>query len=86
MPPALPVRDKLIRQQTKRLELMNAKAAGRLLEADAVAREWAAIVARVKSRLTAIPARLATAHPGNRPVIETLEAEIAAALRELADD
>lgn len=86
MPPALPVREKLIRQQTRRLELMNAKTAGRLLESDAVAREWASIVARVKSRLTSIPARVATAHPGHRPIIDTLEREIAAALAELADD
>jgi phage terminase Nu1 subunit (DNA packaging protein) len=81
-----PVRDRLIEAQAQRVELLNRKTAAELIPAELVEAEWEDIVARIKTRLLAIPARVAAAHPGNRPIIETLERELTAALAAIADD
>ena len=83
---SLPVRERLYAQQARRIELMNQKTTGELVPADQVEAQWSRIVARVKTRLAMIPRRVEAAHPGNRPVIETLERELNAALAALADD
>ena len=80
-----PVRDRLVEVQAQRVELLNKKTAGELVPADQVAAEWQDIVATLKSRLLAIPARVAAAHPNN-PAVETLRVELESALNALADD
>ena len=59
-----PVRDRLIEAQAQRVELLNRKTSAELILTELVSAEWADIVARIKTRLLAIPARVAAAHPG----------------------
>ena len=49
----------LDRERRKQLELVNAKAEGRLLDAAIVAETWAAQVGIARGRLLALPARIA---------------------------
>ncbi|HWB49137.1 MAG TPA: hypothetical protein VG651_08505 [Stellaceae bacterium] len=78
--------DRLRIAQAERVELENQVRAGRLLDADKVRTEWASIVLAIKSRLMAIPARVAAAHPNNPAIVATLETELTAALNEIATD
>lgn len=80
-------RARLAKQQADAHEIKNAKLRGDLLAADDVAREWTAIMQKLRAGLLAIPARAQqrlmhlTVHD-----VSELDLEIRAALGELADD
>jgi phage terminase Nu1 subunit (DNA packaging protein) len=85
-PKPLPVRDRLIIAQAKRAELVNRKEAGELVEAAAVEATWIDLIVTVRTRLLAIPARVAARHPGHPEIIETLTRELHATMHKIADD
>jgi phage terminase Nu1 subunit (DNA packaging protein) len=67
-------------------ELKAAKLEGELVEAAAVAARYAEIVADARARLLAVPARVGAKLPHlTVPDLATLEAELRAALTDLAD-
>jgi phage terminase Nu1 subunit (DNA packaging protein) len=80
-----PARDRLIAAQAARAERINQTEAGELVPADEVQAEWLDIVLTVKTRLLAIPARVAAVHPGHPAIIATLERELHSALASIAD-
>lgn len=83
--PTVPVRDRLIAAQAARAERINQTEAGELVPADQVKAEWLDIVLTIKTRLLAIPVRVAAAHPGHPAIIASLERELHAALSTIAD-
>jgi terminase small subunit / prophage DNA-packing protein len=79
-------RDRLVAAQAERAERINQIEAGELIPADDAKAEWLDIVLAIKTRLLAIPARVAALHPGNPQIIATLERELHSALNTIADD
>lgn len=77
---------RLVREQADRAARINARESGELIPADMVEREWSGICATIRSAMLAVPARVAQAHPGHPAIIATLDAEVRAALAELAED
>ncbi|WP_273281122.1 hypothetical protein [Pseudooceanicola atlanticus] len=77
---------RLARASAEKIELQNRKAAGDLLAAGDVEREWASVLRDVRAALLALPSRAAsrlghlTAHD-----VETLDREVRAVLEELSD-
>lgn len=91
--PALPVDDplKLARARAAEAsaqwnELKSAKLEGELVEAEAVARRYAEIVADARARLLAVPPRVGAKLPHlSIADLQVVEAEIRTALSDLAD-
>ena len=71
--------------QARRVELLNEKTAGETIPAEDVRKTWLGIRETIKRRLSLIAPRVAAAGAGNK-VVEIVEREVAAALRELGDD
>jgi phage terminase Nu1 subunit (DNA packaging protein) len=84
--PSTPVRDRLAAAQAERAERINRTEAGELVRSVEVEAEWLDIVLTIRTRLLAIPARVAAAHPGHPTIIATLERELISALNSIADD
>ncbi len=76
---------RLIQAQADRAERIIRTEAGDLVPAADVKPEWLDIVLTIRTRLLAIPARVAAAHPGNPAIITTLERELTSALSSIAD-
>ena len=53
---------------------------------EALGRVWLDIALTIRTRLLAIPARVAALHPGHPLIIATLERELHSALNTIADD
>jgi phage terminase Nu1 subunit (DNA packaging protein) len=83
---ASPSRERLAAAQAERAERQNRVEAGELAPIPEVQAEWSDIIVQIRTRLLAIPARLASRHPGNEKLIADLEIEIESALNALADD
>jgi phage terminase Nu1 subunit (DNA packaging protein) len=79
-------RERLAAAQAERAERQNRLEAGELAPIAAVRDEWANIAVQIRTRLLAIPSRIAARHPGNAKLIADLEKEIESALNSLADD
>jgi phage terminase Nu1 subunit (DNA packaging protein) len=79
------IRNRLITAQAARAERINQTESGELVPADQIQAEWLDIVLTIKTRLLAIPARVAAAHPGNPAIITTLERELHSALASIAN-
>ena len=77
---------RLVREHADRAERINARERAELSPADLAQREWSNILAGLRARLLAVPARVAQAHPGHAAIVVTVETEIDAALDELAED
>jgi phage terminase Nu1 subunit (DNA packaging protein) len=80
------IRNRLINAQAERAERINRTEAGELLPAADVKSEWLDIALTIRTRLLAIPARVAALHPGHPAIIATLERELHSALASIADD
>jgi phage terminase Nu1 subunit (DNA packaging protein) len=79
-------RDRLINAQAERAERINRTEAGELLPAHEVKSDWLDVALTIRTRLLAIPARVAALHPGPPQIITTLERELHSALNSIADD
>jgi len=80
-------RARLARAQAEAVEQKNARLAGTLVDADAVQREWNTILAGVRARLLAVPARVQQLAPHlMRSDLDAIDHEIREALEELATD
>jgi phage terminase Nu1 subunit (DNA packaging protein) len=79
-------RDRLIAAQAERAERINRIEAGEVIPADEAKAEWLDIVLTIRTRLLAVPARVAAAHPGNPQIVATLERELHSALNTIAAD
>ena len=74
-------RARLARLQADSVELKNARARGSLLDAEAVEREWSAILASVRAGMLAVPSRCAARLPHLTPHdVNEIDAEVRAAL------
>jgi phage terminase Nu1 subunit (DNA packaging protein) len=83
--PTTPVRDRLAAAQAERAERINRTEAGELVPSKEVEAMWLDIVLTIRTRLLAIPARVAARHPGHPAIITTLEQELHSALNSIAD-
>ena len=81
-----PARDRLLAAQAARAERINQIESGELIPAAEVKAEWLDIVVQMRTRLLAIPARIAALHPGNPKLIADLERELHSALNTIAED
>jgi len=77
-----PARAKLLDEQAEWARLKNARLRGAVLDSEAVKAEWSALLTRLRGRLLAIPSRMPAL---SRADFESLDAELRAALGELAD-
>ena len=77
---------RLTAAQADLAELKLAQANGDLLPAAEVAREWQGIVVDLRARLLAMPARVAAALGLERAEAAALDAEVRAALEDIAND
>jgi phage terminase Nu1 subunit (DNA packaging protein) len=84
--PSIPVRDRLAAAQAERAERINRTEAGELVKSVDVEADWLDVMLTVRTRLLAIPARVAARHPGHPTAIATLESELLSALNQLADN
>src|SRR5258706_44886 len=80
------IRNRLITAQAARAERINRVEAGELVPAADVKAEWLDIAMTIRTRLLAVPARVAALHPGHPAIIATLETELLSALNTIADD
>jgi phage terminase Nu1 subunit (DNA packaging protein) len=69
----------------EKVRLQNEKAAGRLLDAQEVRAQWLSLAADLRSRLLAVPGRVAARMSLDRPTAAALDREIRAAMSELAE-
>jgi phage terminase Nu1 subunit (DNA packaging protein) len=69
-----------------KVQLQNDRAAGRLLDAQHVRAEWLALAADLRSRLLAVPGRVAARLSLDRPTAAALDREIRLAMADLAAD
>jgi phage terminase Nu1 subunit (DNA packaging protein) len=67
-----------------KVQLQNDKAAGRLLDAQQVRAEWLALAADLRSRLLAVPGRVAARLSLDRPTAAALDREIRLCMADLA--
>jgi phage terminase Nu1 subunit (DNA packaging protein) len=79
-------RTRLIAAQAERAERLNRVEAGKLVPAVDVKAEWLDISIQIRTRLLAIPARIAALHPNNPKLIADLERELHDALNTIAND
>jgi phage terminase Nu1 subunit (DNA packaging protein) len=84
--PAMPERIRLLDAQAEKVERENLVAAGQLLPTDRVKADWLDIVYTIRTRLLAVPARVAARHPGHPAIIKTVDDELRSALASIADD
>ncbi len=79
-------RAKLIKAQAEWQELKNARQRGSVLDAEAVEREWAGILAGVRARMLAVASRLAQRLPHLTPHdVASIDGEVRDALSEAGD-
>lgn len=79
-------RARLAREQADAVALRNAIARGEMVPAADVEREWSSILRNVRSRMLAVPSRVAARVPTlTKADVALVEHEVAAALTELAD-
>jgi phage terminase Nu1 subunit (DNA packaging protein) len=79
--PAATARAKLLDEQAEHARLKNARLRGAVLDAEAVQAAWTGVMTRLRGRLLAIPNRMPAL---SRADLESLDAELRAALSELA--
>lgn len=80
-------RARLARAQASLASLKAKKLAGMLIDAQEVKNTWVSVMASVRARLLAVPARVAQTNPRlAQGEIEAIDREIREALSELADD
>ena len=77
-------RARLARLQADAIEIRNAHQRGALLDAEAVEREWSAILASVRAAMLAVPSRCAARLPHLTPHdVAEIDSEIRAVLAEI---
>ena len=76
----------LTEANARKVELQNDKAAGDLLPVQLVRNEWLCIVADLRSRLLAVPQRVAANLSLDRAVLASIDGEIRAAMADLVAD
>lgn len=79
-------RERLAKEQADKVALQNAKARGELLDAAEVARQWQEYTTALRAALLAVPARVAAQTGLDRTAAASLDAEVRAALSQIADD
>ncbi|WP_406736438.1 terminase small subunit [Thioclava sp. GXIMD4215] len=80
-------RARLAKEQADAQALKNGVARGELVKADAVTREWAEVLRKVRSRIMAVPSRVRGALPHLTAIdVTVIDREIRTALEELAHD
>ena len=81
-----PARERLAKAQAERAERQNRLEAGDQAPIAELQAEWADIAIQIRTRLMAIPSRIASRHPGHPKLIADLQQEIESALNTIADD
>lgn len=76
----------LTEANARKVELQNDKAAGDLLPVQLVRNEWLGIVTDLRSRLLAVPQRVAASLSLDRAVLASIDGEIRAAMADLVAD
>ena len=76
----------LTEANARKVELQNDKAAGDLLPVQLVRNEWLGIVTDLRSRLLAVPQRVAAKLSLDRAVLASIDGEIRAAMADLVAD
>lgn len=78
-------RTRLIEAQAEKAERHNLLESGELVSAATVKAEWVDICIQIRTRLLAVPARIAARHPDPKLIAE-IDREIRDALEALADE
>lgn len=78
-------RARLAKEQADAQALKNAALRGDLIEADAVAREWADVLRQVRARILAVPSRLRQALDLSAAAADQIDRELREALTELGN-